>query len=191
MKLKKLFLTAFVSALAFNASFANAKSAYFEQELAKAKAGNYLAQFNVGTVYLAENNKDALKWITQSAEQNFAGAQFVLGDIYSAGELVKQNDAEALVWYRKAADKGFPLAQLRLGILYWQGKTVNKDTQKAVSWFEKAAYQGEPEAQFYLAKAYYSGEGVKQDKTQATEWVKKACGRTPLASCDYYQRLTK
>ena len=45
-------------------------------------------------------------WLTKSAEQGFAYAQFMLGGIYFLGELVPQDMEKGIELLRKAAEQG-------------------------------------------------------------------------------------
>ena len=63
----------------------------------------------------------------RAAEQGYADAQNMLGDMYRIGRGVRQDYAEALKWFRKAADKGHPSAQNCIGEMYWSGQGVRQN----------------------------------------------------------------
>jgi len=138
-----------------------------------AKAGNSVAEFELGMVYLhgwgvPANAYDALKWLSKAASH---------GNIYAADEMGKfyyeeagpnhdeDGDAlsEAVECFRQSANAGNPDAQVRLGFLYARGIGVPRDRPEAVEWWEKAAQQGNATAQFCLGVSYGLGRGVKKD----------------------------
>ncbi|MGB8077349.1 MAG: tetratricopeptide repeat protein, partial [Gallionella sp.] len=74
-----------------------------------AEQGSAQAQYYLGTLYLngtgvAQNNAEAVKWITRAAEQGYAPAQADLGLLNYNGEVVTKNDPEAFKWTSKAAE---------------------------------------------------------------------------------------
>lgn len=74
---------------------------------AQAEKGNAKAQYDYGC-YLADNRQDwrqAYIWYRKSAEQNYVGAQFVLGVYYEHGYGINSNPVEAYKWYLLAASK--------------------------------------------------------------------------------------
>ena len=66
----------------------------------------YLCGTGVGQDYA-----EALRWFQKSALQGNAGGQYMLGDMYSRGEVLERDDGEAVSWYRKAAEQGYPHAK--------------------------------------------------------------------------------
>jgi TPR repeat protein len=55
---------------------------------------------------LARDWEEAIKWYGKAAEQNHAGAQFNLGEMYKEGRGVPLDEKEAEKWYQTAADQG-------------------------------------------------------------------------------------
>ena len=49
------------------------------------------------------NSSEDIKWIKQSAEQGWADAQCILGEMYLNGLRVPKNQIEALKWLTQAA----------------------------------------------------------------------------------------
>ena len=69
------------------------------------------AQLNVGFCYITgsgvkQNDANAVKWFTKSAEQGSEFAQLNLGICYEAGRGVEPDTDIALEWYQKAAEQG-------------------------------------------------------------------------------------
>jgi len=159
-----------------NTTLARTDREVVESWKAAAMRGDASAQYNLGTVYFhdEEDYKEALKWFTRAAEQQYAEAQFYLGVMYATGLGVPQDYQEAAKWLRKGAAQGHAYAQLKLGDMHRLGKGVSHDDEEAAKWYRKAAEQGQIEAQIHLARMYLNGEGIPQDDKEATRWLFKA-----------------
>lgn len=88
------------------------------------------------------NFKQAAKWYTLAAEQNYGPAQNNLAWLYLLGQAGEQSDALAFKWYTQAANEGVIDAQYNLALLFEQGKGTTLDLQEALFWHSKAADQG-------------------------------------------------
>ena len=99
--MKKYILTLLFALMAAVAAQAQSYER-FQENLKEAKAGNGVAQYNVGLYY----------------HNGWSG--------------VKQDYQQAAYWYRKSADQGYSSAQLNLGYLYSKGLGVSQDQQQAV-----------------------------------------------------------
>jgi len=113
------------------------------------------------------SEQKAVMWLAKAAEQGDAKAQFNLGVMYDAGQIVAQNDVEALKWYRQAATQGDAKAQFNLGVMYSTGRGVAQDNLEAIRWYTKAAEQGHVGAQFNLGVLYDRDEGILQHDTDS------------------------
>ena len=60
--------------------------------------------FEFGSLGAEKDYVQAVEWYRKAAEQNHAGAQFVLGSCCARGLGLKQDEVEAAKWYRKAAE---------------------------------------------------------------------------------------
>jgi TPR repeat protein len=56
-----------------------------------------------------QDNAEVLKWLRLAAEQDHAGAQYRLGEMYLEGRGVKQDKAEAIRWFKLATANGHPV----------------------------------------------------------------------------------
>ena len=66
-----------------------------------AELGNVKAQRELGRCYLYQaDRKEAVEWLTKSAEQGDGEAQFMLGHCYERGS------GEAVKWFTKSAEQG-------------------------------------------------------------------------------------
>ena len=160
----------------------------FQENLKEAKAGNRLAQYNVGLYYhngwsgVKQDYQQAAYWYRKAADQGYADAQLNLGYLYEKGLGVDQSDQQAVYWYRKAADQGVVSAMFCLGRVYDIGKGIAQDYDQAVYWYRKAADQGDPEGMNGLGSCYFDGKGVTQDYQQAVYWYRKAAEQGSAAA---------
>src|ERR1035441_8301400 len=137
--------------------------------LAQAEKGDAESQWRMGVYYAqwalpvgAESNLvNALAWYRKAADQNYAKAEYNLGNFYSVGRVVETNLAEAVKWYRKAADQNYADAQNNLGVCYANGRGVETNLAESVKWYRKAAEQNYALAQCNLGVAYQYGRGVE------------------------------
>jgi uncharacterized protein len=146
----------------------------------KAEKGDAQSQYELGQAFdggslgVAKNEAEAVKWYRRAAEQNDAGAQCALGVCYANGQGVAKDEAEAVKWFGKAAEQNDALAQYNLGIACHDGRGVAKHEAEAVKWFRKAAEQNYAKAQNNLGSCYYNGQGVAKDEAEAVKWFRKA-----------------
>ena len=114
--------------------------------LSAAMKDDVKAQYNLGLLYigdyLGEPDMDkAREWFEYSADQGFAYAQTMLGNMsMETGDLGK---AEG--YFRSAAQQGEPMAQYNLGALGLSNQ-IRMDYQESVEWLTKAAQQGVEDA---------------------------------------------
>jgi TPR repeat protein len=161
-----------------------------ELELLKAEKGDAQAQdklgntFLVGSLGVAKDEAEAVRWFRKAAEQNHAEAENSLGSCYACGQGVAKDEVEAAKWYRKAAERGNAHAQCNLGVSYDTGQGVAKDEVEALKWYRKAAEQGNAVAQCNLGVSYGTGQGVAKDEAEAVKWFRKAAEQN-LASAQF------
>jgi TPR repeat protein len=120
------------------------------------------------------NDTQALSWALKAAERGRPNAQFIVGEMYSAGQGTPHDETEATKWYRKAAEQGHPEAQYKLGTAYFNGTGVPKDNVEVLKWWRASAEQGFAEAQFILAVMYLNGKIVPEDDMEAYKWLNLA-----------------
>jgi TPR repeat protein len=148
----------------------------------RAAAGDVIAQFSLGALmyYGGTDTAQAISWIRQAAAQQYAPAEFQMGQVYDFGFGLPQNDADALAWYRKAADHGSAPAQRSIGEFYRKGRGVKADAAEAARWYERAAQGDDLRAQYELGQMYFDGTGVARDYQSAYVWFDLAAAQTPL-----------
>jgi len=148
----------------------------------RAAAGDTIAQFSLGALlyYGSEDTAQAIDWIRRAAEQQFAPAEFQMGQVYDFGFGAAQSDRQALEWYRRAAGHDSAPAQRSLGEAYLKGRGVAADLVEAARWFRRAADGDDLRAQYQLGQLYFEGTGVARDYAAAYLWFSIAAGQTPL-----------
>ena len=145
----------------------------------RAEANDAVAQTAMASCYdlgmhVQPDGKESIRWLTKSANQGYAPAEYELGRIYLYGRGIEADYAQALLWERKAAEQGDPRAQRDLAFMYERGLGVPADVAQAAEWNRKAATQGNAEAQLHLAKALDEGAGVSKNTEEARRWYSKA-----------------
>jgi TPR repeat protein len=147
--------------------------------LARAKAGNRDAEFQVGDAYdigkkVVRDEAQAAEWYQKAADQGDARAQHNLGVLYEFGDGVPKDAVRAAALYRKSAEQGFAASQFSLGLCYVHGNGVPQDYAQALSWYQKAAEQGFPGAFVNMALMYSQGQGVSKDEKHAWDLIHQA-----------------
>lgn len=123
---------------------------------------------------LPKDERQAISWYRQAAEQGYAGAQLNLGLAYESGIAGSPDVSAALQWITKAANQGSAMAQDTVGYFYSHGIGVHRDDIEAATWFRKAAQQGMAGAQYNLGTMYEQGIGVDQNRDKAELWYQMA-----------------
>ena len=102
--------------------------------------------------------KTAYYWLSKSANQGFAKAEFQLGaQNYNNFETHGKEKyyKEALRWLKPAAEKGIKGAQHYLGLLYDSNVISNlRDSKKATYWLNQAKDLSEVEEEFVLEEVF-------------------------------------
>ena len=73
--------------------------------------------FFSGTLGVAKDEAEAVKWFRKAAEQNVADAQYNLGVCYDSGEGVAKDEVEAYKWWLLAAGQGNDDAKYNMTIV--------------------------------------------------------------------------
>lgn len=121
-----------------------------------------------------EGLREAWKYYMAAAEQEHAGAQFRLGEMYLDAVGVAQDDAEAVKWLQKATVHNNAAAQNALAWCYMAGRGVAADSKLAVQLYLNAARQGYAKAQLNAGLCYADGDGVEKDDEAAVWWYRAA-----------------
>ncbi len=156
-----------------------ARAAFY---LARAKAGDPLAQYDIGVLYaqgsgLVQDYANAASWFHAAATQGNVDAEYNLGVLYERGLGVAASPIDAVNWYRSAADQNHPRAQYNLAIAYAEGRGTEQDFSAAARWYQRAAQQGLVPAMVNLAILYERGQGVARSPIDAFAWYSAAAER--------------
>jgi TPR repeat protein/serine/threonine protein kinase len=138
----------------------------------------------------------AVAWLHQSAKQDHAPAQAVLGDLIARQGERPELNAEARGWFDKAlpalsrgAAEGDTEAQYALGLLHRSHASVAYNPAEAVKWLGQAARAGHADAQFRLGRAYDYAVGVSYDPVEAVRWYTAAADRRHVLAAGSLGRL--
>ena len=134
--------------------------------IAQAEHGSPSDQFKLGMCYargqgFAQNYDEAVRWVSQAADQGFAEAQLALGPLFDEGMGVPEDHAEALKLYAKAVET----ARAPLNFAPPQSYRI------FAGWYRDAADGGDADAQRALGLMYANGIGVVQDDEEAFFWL--------------------
>lgn len=156
-----------------------ARAAFY---LARAKAGDAAAEYDVGVLYargdgLVQDYASAASWFHAAAAEGNVAAQYNLGVLYANGLGVAGDQTEALNWYRSAADQNHADAQFNLALAYAQGTGTAQDFPAAARWYQRAAQQGLVPAMVNLAVLYEQGNGVTRSSVDAYAWYSASADR--------------
>jgi TPR repeat protein len=145
-----------------------------------AELGHPIAQYNLAMMYsngesVYVDYQQAVYWFRKSAQQEFAPAQYRLGEMYyfEKGGL-SRNLKKAVELFSKASEKGDPDAQMNLAMLYGSGEGLPLDTDKALYWIERAYAGGLNTALRYAEMLRTSENGRFSAAQQEGYWIVKA-----------------
>ena len=156
-----------------------ARAAFY---LARAKAGDPVAQYDVGVLYaqgdgFVQDYASAASWFHAAAAQGNLDAEYNLGVLYERGLGVTASPIDAVNWYRSAADQSYARAQYNLALAYAEGRGTEQDFAAAARWYQRAAQQGLVPAMVNLAILYELGQGVDRSPVDAYAWYSAAADR--------------
>src|SRR5437016_4270282 len=160
---------------------------------AGADKGDAKAQYELGraffsgTLGVAKDEAEAVKWFRKAAEQNVTDAQFSLGVCYANGRGVTKDDAEAVKWFRKAAEQNLADAQYNLGVCYDSGEGVVKDEVEAYKWWLLAAGQGNDDAKYNMTIVENK---MSRENTEEGKWLARELQRREFPSDGSDVRMT-
>lgn len=151
----------------------------FQRYARAAEAGHPVAQYNVAMMYangeaVNVDYQQAVYWFGKSAGQQFAPAQFRLGELYRFGMGGLPADPRAAArLFKAAAAQGDPDACLNLAVLLGSGDTVELDTGHARDMLDCAEEGGNEWADHYRAELDTSPQGRFDAATQDTFWQRQ------------------
>lgn len=117
------------------------------------------------------DQKEAIKWYQQAAEEGDTEAEYMLG---AALFHVEKNLLQSVKWIQKAEAKKYVKAISFLGYFLITGQGIAQDKNQGFELILSAAKQGSDIAQFNLAYCFQKGWGTSVDLVQAEFWYRKA-----------------
>ncbi len=141
--------------------------------------------------YRRHDYQRVLQLMQPLAERGDAGAQYILGNLYSKGLGVDKDYRQAARWYTQSAEQGMAQAQFNLALLYAYGRGVQRDTAKAMYLYEQAAEGGLADAMNMIAYRYYHGAGVPVNYVLARKWFERAVAESTIDGSSVYSRYSR
>ncbi len=118
------------------------KTARRQLESERSKPGE--ASFRKGTSFLSiGNDKAAVPYILDAANQGHAEAQVAAGRLFHFGRGVPRDYAKAAEYYNRAMKQGFADGYYHMGYLCEFGLGVPQDKQRALKLYDTAAAKGD------------------------------------------------
>lgn len=112
-------------------------------------------------------------YLKKSAEQEYASAQFALGEMYQKGnEIITKDLKTATNLFRKAAKQGHSKAQFNFAMMYIQGDVLPESLIHAYIWFSVAKLNGydAKAVDAELAKIKLSGSDLIRAKERTADF---------------------
>jgi len=119
--------------------------------------------------YDNKNYKDAFYYYKKSAEAGSGYGQFMLANMYLAGEGVRKNVSKYMYWINKSADNGYPSACYLFGVAL-----LYKDPGEAMAYLKKAARKEHGAAMHMLGLMHAKGVGTEVNTREALKWFRLA-----------------
>jgi TPR repeat protein len=136
----------------------------------------------------AGDAQSSVKALTYAAEGGEPLAQWKLGSIYAAGEVVPRNDLLAYKYFDQLVERfdeddsdmrsltAVANAFVQVGLYNLNGipgTAIKPDPERAVELFEVAATRfGDADGQYHLARMFIEGAGgLAKDKLRAAKWL--------------------
>lgn len=141
-----------------------------------AELGNAAAQYNIAMMYangeaVNVDYQQAVYWFRKSASQQFAPAQYRLGELYFFGMGGLPEDTKtAGRLFKAAAEQGDPDAQVNLALLLGTEQVFPLDTDKALRYLVLADQGGHESARHYLEQLRASENGQFSPEEQEAYW---------------------
>ncbi len=133
------------------------------------------ANTRLGLSYAAEKDwTTALFYFMIAAAEEYAPAQFYVGQIYEDGLGTEANAESAWEWYERAAQQDYAPALNQIGRMYFNARGTSFNAEEAAYYQKRAAFLGYAPAQINLAYLYEHGYGVEQDYRTAYAYYQMA-----------------
>ena len=166
----------------------------YERLLFKAQTGNKWSQYVLSKLLLDHesehfNPNEAVKWLIESAQQNYTVAKYKLGKIFLKGEDIPKDIEYALRWLEEAVEDENSYAEYLLGKTYLNGTDVEQDLLYAEDLLRLSIQHGNKYAKYALGKELLSGDRITQNIPEGLELLKESAGAGFSAAQYLYGKL--
>eukprot|EP01040_Poterioochromonas_malhamensis_P012475 gene12475-13648_t len=97
----------------------------------------------LNTKQTTKNFEEAICLYIESAEKEYAPAQYILGNFFATGrESLPQDLQKSFQYYYRGAENGHPAAQYKLALCYEQGIGIPANVDEALLWYRRSAREG-------------------------------------------------
>lgn len=150
------------------------KTKAYETYLKAAQKGDSDSQLIMAMLYMAgedkpdnpfsKDDKESLKWLKKSAQQDNELALIALGGLYFHGSIVEKDIHKARHCFEKALPSKNHLALYYMGATFEYEDDSKANKRKAAEYYEKAYSEGSIAAGWALSNIYILNDDVFPDK---------------------------
>lgn len=140
---------------------------------------------------MEQNYEEAMDCFEKAADDDYAMAEYYLGQMYENGFGCDQDYDKAFDWYQKAANQDYAPALNQMGYLYYNGYGVDTDIDQAIYYQKLAAMQGYAAAQINLGYLFENGIGVEQNYSTALAYYRMAAEQNNEGAKEAVVRVLK
>ena len=140
---------------------------------------------------MEQNYEEAMNCFKKAADDDYAMAEYYLGQMYENGFGCDQDYDKAFDWYQKAANQDYAPALNQMGYLYYNGYGVDTDIDQAIYYQKLAAMQGYAAAQINLGYLFENGIGVEQNYSTALAYYRMAAEQNNEGAKEAVVRVLK
>lgn len=128
-----------------------------------------LAESNGDQAYEEKNYPVAFSEYKKAAEAGSPYGQFMLANMYLAGQSVEKNPEQYMHWLGQSAENGYPPANYLMGMAY-----LYSDKSMAAGYLKAAADKEHGASMHMLGMMYARGVGVAKNTDEAVRWFRLA-----------------
>lgn len=133
-----------------------------------------------------EEIEEGVRWLTQSATGGNNSAQYLLGRLYLAGEIVAQNRILAMRYLSQAAQGGNNFATYKLATIMLNKEDEFYAPARAIPLLEQAAKDKNEFAEYRLGKLLMAGGYIDKDTIRALKLLHHAADKKENLYAQYY-----
>ncbi|KAJ3314065.1 hypothetical protein HDV04_001096 [Boothiomyces sp. JEL0838] len=126
---------------------------------------------------IQKNTDKALWWLMKCVKLNHPPSQYLLGQWYKSGKLVKKDNSKMVKLFRMAAEGGDVQAQYHFAKCLERGDGVKQNFYEAFRWYYTASQQGSLKAINRVGYCFEKGVGVPKDHPRAVVFYREAANK--------------